>query len=230
METSISVIIPAYNEALSIGRVLAEIPSFVREVIVVDNNSTDQTSKVAKKFNAKVMYERNPGYGNACLTGVKALDSNPPKIVVFLDGDYSDYPSEMAKLVHPIKKGIADFVIGARNKDLRESGSMTFPQVFGNWLACVLMKLLYKSRYTDLGPFRAIKWETLKSYKMRDRSYGWTIEMQLKSLYYKTPYIEIPVKYRARIGKSKISGTIKGTILAGIKILGWIGKFYFSKK
>ncbi|MCY3997952.1 MAG: glycosyltransferase family 2 protein [Flavobacteriaceae bacterium] len=230
METSISVIIPAHNEAQSIGKVLAEIPSFVREVIVVDNNSTDETSEVAKKFNAKVMYERNLGYGNACLAGMRTLDSNPPEIVVFLDGDYSDYPKEMSKLIDPIKKGVADFVIGARDKSIRESGSMTLPQVFGNWLACVLMKLLYQSRYTDLGPFRAIRWETLKSYKMRDRSYGWTIEMQLKSLHHKTPYTEIPVKYRTRIGRSKISGTIRGTVLAGFKILGWIGKFYFSKK
>ena len=230
METSISVIIPAHNEAQSIGKVLAEIPSFVREVIVVDNNSMDETSEVAKKFNAKVMYERNLGYGNACLAGMRTLDSNPPEIVVFLDGDYSDYPKEMSKLIDPIKKGVADFVIGARDKSIRESGSMTLPQVFGNWLACVLMKLLYQSRYTDLGPFRAIRWETLKSYKMRDRSYGWTIEMQLKSLHHKTPYTEIPVKYRTRIGRSKISGTIRGTVLAGFKILGWIGKFYFSKK
>ena len=230
LETSTSVVIPAHNEAQSIGKVLAEIPGFVREVIVVDNNSTDETSEIAKKFNAKVIYETNVGYGNACLAGIKSLESNPPEIVVFLDGDYSDYPNEMTKLINPIKKGTADFVIGARKKNLRESGSMTFPQIFGNWLACVLMKLLYGSSYTDLGPFRAIRWDTLKRYHMRDRTYGWTIEMQLKSLHYKTPYTEVPVKYRSRIGQSKISGTIKGVVLAGIKILGWIGKFYFSKK
>ncbi|MCY4162333.1 MAG: glycosyltransferase family 2 protein [Flavobacteriaceae bacterium] len=230
MGISISVIIPAHNEAQSIGKVLTEIPNYVREIIVVDNNSTDQTSEVAQKFNAKVIQQKNIGYGNACLAGIQSLESNPPEVVVFLDADYSDYPGEMTQLINPIKMGVADFVIGARKKNLRESKSMTFPQIFGNWLACVLMRLIYKSRYTDLGPFRAIKWDTLKGFNMRDRTYGWTIEMQLKSLYHKTKYIEVPVRYRSRIGQSKISGTVKGTIMAGIKILGWIGKFHFSKK
>jgi len=230
MKTSISVIIPAHNEARSIGKVLTEIPSFVRDIIVVDNNSTDDTAKVARKFGAKVIKEANIGYGNACLAAIRFLDPNPPDTVVFLDGDYSDYPQEMTKLVAPIDRGDVDFVIGARIKSMRSSGSMTIPQIFGNWLACNLMRLIYGGRYTDLGPFRAIKWDTLKSFNMRDRNYGWTIEMQLKSLYYKIPYTEVPVNYRQRIGKSKVSGTLKGAFMAGIKILGWIGKFYFSKK
>ena len=224
----IIVIIPAYNEAQSIGLVLAEIPSVVSEVIVVNNRSTDETAAVAKKAGATVLTENKMGYGHACLKGMEYLENNPPELVVFLDGDYSDYPEELDQLVAPLQKDDVDFVLGARVKSLREKGSLTPQQHFGNWLACLLMRWLYKSRFTDLGPFRAIRWETLQSLEMQDKTYGWTVEMQLKVLRRKIPYIELPVSYRKRIGISKVSGTVKGTFMAGYKILGWIGSFYFS--
>ena len=157
------------------------------------------------------------------------LENSSPEIVVFLDGDYSDYPEDLNLIVDPILKGEVVFSLGARIKNLREIGSMTSSQIFGNALSCFLMRILYNSRFTDLGPFRAIRWDTLQSFEMKDKTFGWTIEMQLKILRRKLPYIEIPVRYRNRIGVSKVSGTISGTILAGYKILTWIGKFYFSK-
>lgn len=158
---------------------------------------------------------------------VASLDKKPD-IIVFLDGDYSDYPEELTKLVQPIINDKVDFVIGARVKRLREQGSMTPQQVFGNWLATFLMKLMFGAKFTDLGPFRAIKYDKLLDLKMEDKTYGWTVEMQLKALKQKLKYIEIPVKYRNRIGVSKVSGTIKGTIFAGFKILGWIFKYSFK--
>ena len=149
--------------------------------------------------------------------------------MVFLDGDFSDFPQELTKIIQPIKDNSADFVVGARVKELRESGSLTLQQVFGNWLACFLMKILYKSSFTDLGPFRAIRWRTLEKLQMSDKTYGWTIEMQLKVLRQKIPYQEVPVSYK-KIGVSKVSGTVKGTIFAAMKIMGWIFKHYLSKK
>jgi len=175
-----------------------------------------------------VLYEVRKGYGYACLKGMEYLENNPPELVVFLDGDYSDYPEELDQLIAPLQKDDVDFVLGARVKSLREKGSLTPQQLFGNWLACLLMCWLYNSRFTDLGPFRAIRWETLQSLGMQDKTYGWTVEMQLKVLKRKIPYIELPVRYRNRIGTSKVSGTVKGTFMAGYKILGWIGSFYFS--
>ncbi len=233
MKQNIKVIIPAYNEEASIGKVIAEIPDFVSEIIVVDNNSTDHTSEAAKKAGATVLFQPKAGYGNACLKGMEYLarpDASPhPNIVVFLDGDYSDYPSEMVTIVAPILDDNIDFVVGARVKSLREPGSMTFPQRFGNWLATGLMQLFFHSKFTDLGPFRAIKYEKLLALDMEDKTYGWTVEMQLKVLKRKFSYVEVPVKYRNRIGVSKVSGTIKGAIFAGIKILGWILKYSFKK-
>lgn len=233
MIQNIKVIIPAYNEENSIAKVIAEIPKMVSEIIVVDNNSTDKTSEMAKKAGATVLFQPNPGYGNACLKGMEYLarfdSAQRPDIVVFLDGDYSDYPSEMTKIVAPIIENDIDFVIGARTKKLRENGAMTFPQQFGNWLATRLMALFFNSKFTDLGPFRAIKYEKLLALKMEDKTYGWTVEMQLKVLKKKFTYVEVPVKYRNRIGVSKISGTVKGVIFAGIKILGWIFKYSFKK-
>ena len=158
---------------------------------------------------------------------VASLDKKPD-IIVFLDGDYSDYPEELTKLVQPIINDKVDFVIGARVKRLREQGSMTPQQVFGNWLATFLMKLMFGAKFTDLGPFRAIKYDKLLDLKMEDKTYGWTVEMQLKALKQNLNYIEIPVKYRNRIGVSKVSGTLKGTIFAGLKILGWIFKYSFK--
>jgi glycosyltransferase involved in cell wall biosynthesis len=198
---------------------------------VVDNNSSDATSEVAKKAGATVLFQPKAGYGNACLKGMEYIsqEKTKPDIVVFLDGDYSDYPSELTKIVAPILENNIDFVVGARVKELREAGSMTFPQRFGNQLATKLMKLFFNSEFTDLGPFRAIKYEKLLALNMEDKTYGWTVEMQLKVLKKKFTYVEVPVNYKNRIGVSKVSGTVKGAIFAGIKILSWIFKYSFKK-
>ena len=227
----IKVIIPAYNEEGSIGYVIKDIPNQVDEVIVISNNSTDTTETVAKNAGATVLKESQRGYGYACLKGMEYVASLEikPDIIVFLDGDYSDYPEQLTELVAPIQEKNIDFVIGARVKELREEGSMTVPQKFGNWLATLLMSLFFGSRFTDLGPFRAIKYNKLLALSMEDKTYGWTVEMQLKALKQKYTYTEIPMKYRNRIGVSKVSGTVKGAIFAGIKILGWIFKYSFQK-
>ena len=224
---TIDLIIPAQNEAGSIGHVLAEVPSMVREVVVVDNDSSDGTAEVARRAGATVLSEPRRGYGYACLKGFNYIEekSNTPHIIVFMDGDYSDYPGELPKIVAPILEQRAELVIGARRKALREPGSMTPQQVFGNWLATRLMRLFYGARFTDLGPFRAITFEALQRLEMEDKTYGWTVEMQLKALRHKLAYTEVPVRYKKRIGVSKVSGTVKGTIFAGVKILGWIFKY-----
>ena len=223
----IKVIIPAFNEAAAIGNVIRDIPAIVTEIIVVDNGSTDATSEVAIKAGATVLSEKNKGYGYACL---KAMDyiakkTDKPEIIVFLDGDYSDYPEELIKIIQPILKENMDLVIGARNAAYRESRAMTPQQVFGNWLATRLMTLFFSSKFTDLGPFRAIKYTKLLELGMQDKTYGWTVEMQLKVLKQKMKYIEVPVNYRNRIGVSKVSGTLRGTIMAGYKILSWIFRY-----
>ncbi|AXP79981.1 Undecaprenyl-phosphate mannosyltransferase [Mariniflexile rhizosphaerae] len=227
----ITVIIPAYNEADSITNVINDIPEIVNEIIVVNNNSTDKTEENAIKAGATVLTEKKRGYGNACLKGLEYIANQPekPNIIVFLDGDYSDYPEELTKIVAPIIEKNIDFVIGARVKSLREVGSMTMPQIFGNWLATFLMKLFFGATFTDLGPFRAIKYDKLLALHMIDKTYGWTIEMQLKALKQKLTYTEVPVNYRNRIGISKVSGTIKGSIFAGAKILSWIFKYSIKK-
>ena len=229
--THIKVIIPAYNEQDSIAKVIAEIPKNVKEIIVVNNNSSDQTVNNAKNAGATVLTENNRGYGFACLKGLEYISNqdNKPDIVVFLDGDYSDYPEELTKVVAPILNDDIDFVIGSRIKELRDAGSMTPQQVFGNWLATFLMKLFFGAKFTDLGPFRAIKYQKLLQLNMQDQTYGWTVEMQLKALKQKLSYTEVPLRYKNRIGVSKVSGTVKGTIFAGIKILGWIFKYSFKK-
>lgn len=223
----IRVIIPAYNEEASICKVIRDIPSIVTEIIVVNNNSSDNTAATAAAAGAKVLSETRSGYGYACLKGMEyiAVKNVPTDIIVFLDGDYSDYPEELEKVIAPILEDDIDFVVGARVKRLREKGAMTPQQQFGNWLASFLMKLFYKSSFTDLGPFRAIKYEKLLQLNMEDKTYGWTVEMQLKVLKQKFTYIEVPVKYRNRIGVSKVSGTVKGTVMAGVKIIGWILKY-----
>ena len=230
MKQHIKVIIPAYNEADSIAKVINDIPSIVNEIIVVSNNSTDNTEVNATKAGATVLQEPRKGYGYACLKGMKYIANQKikPEIIVFLDGDYSDFPEQLIELITPIIEENIDFVLGARVKEKREKGSMTPQQIFGNWLATYLMKILFKSSFKDLGPFRAIKYDKLIALKMEDKTYGWTIEMQLKALKHKFSYLEIPVKYRNRIGTSKVSGTLKGTILAGIKILNWIFKYSFK--
>ncbi len=227
MVANIKVIIPAFNEADSIAKVIAEIPESVSETIVVNNNSTDNTPKNAEQAGATVVNEPRPGYGYACLAGMDYIEkqSKQPNIIVFLDGDYSDYPEELDNIVAPIINNEVDFVVGARKKELREQGSMTPQQVFGNWLATLLMRLFFGAKFTDLGPFRAIKYESLKKLQMQDKTYGWTVEMQLKAIRKKLTYKEVPVRYKCRIGVSKVSGTVKGTIFAGIKILGWIFKY-----
>ena len=230
--TNIRVIIPAYNEEDSIEKVIHDIPSIVQEIIVVSNHSSDDTEKNALRAGATVLREPKKGYGYACLKGLeyitKIKESEQPDIVVFLDGDYSDYPEQLTELIAPILEDQIDLVIGSRVKQLREVGSMTPQQVFGNWLATFLMKLLFRATFTDLGPFRAIKYKKLLQLRMQDKTYGWTIEMQLKAIKQGFSYVEIPVKYRNRIGISKVSGTLKGSILAGIKILGWIFKYSFK--
>ena len=208
---------------------VASIPKSVSEIIVVDNGSKDNTAKIANAQGAVVLKEKRKGYGFACLKAMSYLENSSPEIVVFLDGDYSDYAEDLDLIVDPILKGEVVFSLGARIKNLREIGSMTSTQIFGNALSCFLMGILYNSKFTDLGPFRAIRWDILQSFEMKAKTFGWTIEMQLKILRRKLPYIEIPVRYRNRIGVSKVSGTISGAILAGYKILTWIGKFYFSK-
>ncbi len=230
MSFIIKVIIPAFNEEASIGKVISEIPDLVSEIIVVSNNSSDQTENVAKMAGATVLREPQRGYGYACLKGLEYIASQEikPDIVVFLDGDYSDYPQDLHKIIAPIINDNMDLVIGARVKRWREKGSMTFPQVFGNWLATSLMKLFFNAKFTDLGPFRAIKYKKLLALQMHDKTYGWTVEMQLKAVKQKLTYIEVPVHYKNRIGTSKVSGTVKGAIFAGVKILGWIFKYSFK--
>ena len=230
MEHCIKVIIPAYNEENAIANVIDDIPSYVDEIIVVSNNSTDATVANAKAAGATVLSESRRGYGYACLKGIDyvAAQTTNPDIIVFMDGDYSDYPEELTRLIKPIIEQDIDLVVGARVKGLREKGSMTFPQRFGNDLATFLMRLFFGSKFTDLGPFRAIKYQKLLDLNMEDKTYGWTVEMQLKALKKNFTYVEVPVNYRNRIGVSKVSGTIIGAISAGVKILAWIFKYSFK--
>lgn len=230
MTAIIKVIIPAYNEQDSIAKVINDIPKYVNEIIVISNNSTDNTEINAKNAGATVLKETRKGYGYACLKGMDYISKQTikPEIIVFLDGDYSDYPEQLTALIAPILENNIDLVIGARVKELREKGAVTPQQIFGNWLATFLMKVLFKAKFTDLGPFRAIKYNKLLTLKMQDKTYGWTVEMQLKALKQNLSYTEVSMKYRNRIGVSKVSGTIKGSIFAGIKILGWIFKYSFK--
>lgn len=223
------VLIPAFNEENAVGKVVADIPKhLVDEVVVINNNSTDKTSEAAEKEGATVLFEATKGYGNACLKGIDYLLKNrdfTTDIVVFIDADYSDYPEDIEKLIEPIIAKRAKMVIGSRALGNRENGSMTVPQVFGNWLATTLIKLIYGAKFTDLGPFRTIEYQALKDLNMQDRTYGWTVEMQVKAVKNKLPFEEVAVDYRNRIGFSKISGTVKGTVLAGYKIITTIFKY-----
>lgn len=223
----IDIIIPAYNEEESIPLVLRDIPkSLVREIIVCNNNSTDNTAQVAQATGATVIDAPQKGYGSACLKGMEHIKSKArqPDIIVFLDGDYSDHPEELPKLIAPILNEGIDMVIGSRALGNLEKGAMQPQQIFGNWLATTLIKLFYKYEFTDLGPFRAICYDKLMALEMSDPDFGWTVEMQVKAAKYGMKCTEVPVNYRHRIGVSKISGTIKGTILAGHKILWTIFK------
>ena len=224
MASGISVIIPAFNEEKSIGHVLDDLPQGkLNEIIVVNNACTDNTADVAKSHGARVIEETRRGYGSACLKGISEL--NDPNIVVFIDGDYSDYPEELEKLVEPIKAGKADFVIGSR-MILPDSRAVLLPQArYGNQLATFLIRLFYGHRFTDLGPFRAIRYNSLKEIGMVDTNFGWTVEMQVKAVKHGLRIVEIPVRYRKRMGTSKITGTVSGTFKAGMKILYTIFKY-----
>jgi glycosyltransferase involved in cell wall biosynthesis len=224
----IVVIIPAFNEENSVGKVVNDIPKeWVSEIIVANNNSNDMTPINAKNAGAIVVDEPVQGYGNACLKGMAYLVENniSPDIVVFLDADYSDYPEQLIELVQPIINDEVDLVIGSRALGDKERNSMTPQQIFGNWLATFLIKLIYKVEFSDLGPFRAIKYDSLLKIDMQDKTYGWTVEMQVKAAKLKMKCVELPVDYRVRIGKSKVSGTLKGTIMAGYKIITTIFKY-----
>lgn len=215
---SLAVLIPALNEEQAIAQVLAAIPSgLAQEVVVVDNGSTDRTAEVARSLGARVVSEPRRGYGQACLSGLAALAS--VDIVVFLDGDYSDYPDEMPALLAPILRGEADLVIGSRVLGTRQRGALLPQQRLGNALATWLIRWFYGVRYTDLGPFRAIRTDALRRLQMQDRDYGWTVEMQVKAAQAGLRLAEVPVSYRRRLGVSKISGTLKGTLKAGHKII-----------
>ena len=224
----ISVIIPAFNEENSVGKVIADLPmDLLDEVIVVNNNSNDLTSEMALKAGAHVIDEPIAGYGRACLKGITYLKSKEPapEIVVFLDADYSDYPEQLMRVVDPIINEEYDLVIGSRERGKREKGSMTFPQIFGNRLATNMIRFIYKEQFTDLGPFRAIRFPALLDLNMVDLNYGWTVEMQVKAAKKKFKCTEVPVDYRKRIGFSKVSGTFKGAFLAGYKIITTIIKY-----
>jgi glycosyltransferase involved in cell wall biosynthesis len=223
---TVDVIIPALNEQAALPHVLREIPRpLVRRIVVADNGSTDRTAEVARENGAEVVHEPDRGYGAACLKAMACLAADPPDIVVFLDGDYSDHPDELQSLVEPIAAGDADIVIGSRARGRREHRSLSVQQRVGNAIACRALRLLYQVSYTDLGPFRAIRWETLQALGMQDRNYGWTVEMQIKAAHHGVAYHEVPVSYRQRIGDSKVSGTVRGSVRAGAKILWLLGRY-----
>jgi glycosyltransferase involved in cell wall biosynthesis len=224
----IIVIIPAFNEEKSIGKVVEAISrEIIQEVIVVSNGSNDNTEINAQDAGATVLFEQRKGYGWACLKGMDHAARSAPDIVVFMDGDFSDYPEEIPELIKPILDNNMDLVIGSRVLGKREKGSLTPQQLAGNWLATKLIRLFYGAKFTDLGPFRAIRYSSLMSLNMSDKTFGWTIEMQIKAVKQGFNYCEVPVNYKKRIGVSKVSGTIKGTVLAGIKITFAVFKYRF---
>ena len=226
--TRISVIIPVFNEQDAIEKVIGDIPgNLPTEIIVVDNGSTDQTAKLAAAMGARIVRENRRGYGSACLAGIAA--TNDPDIVVFLDGDYSDHPNEMPDLIAPILENRADLVLGSRVLGNSEPGALMIQARFGNRLATSLIKILFGVSYTDLGPFRAIRYLALLDLNMRDKTFGWTVEMQVKAAKQALKIQEVPVSYRKRIGVSKITGTLKGTLKAGWKILFTIFKYWLTK-
>ena len=225
---TVGVVIPVLNEAEALPRVLGAIPDWVTHVVVADNGSTDGSGEIARSLGAIVVREPRRGYGSACL---KALAAMPTvDIIVFMDGDGSDDADQMSDLVAPIAAREADLVLGSRTLGTRESGAITPQQIFGNWLACTLIRWLWGVHFTDLGPFRAIRRDALERLAMADRDYGWTVEMQVRAARIRLACREIPARYRRRIGKSKVSGTIRGVIGAGTKILYVIGREYLGSR
>jgi len=223
----ICLVIPALNEASAIGRVLDQTPrELVDEVIVVDNGSTDDTSEIALAHGARVLFEPRRGYGNACLAALRFLEKTEPEIVVFMDGDYSSDPKELHRLVRPLVRGDADLVIGNRTPSRMERGSMPFHARLGNWIALILLKLLHGGSFADLGPFRAITWSSLKRLNVKDQTFGWNVEMMVKALRLNLRVVEVDVSYRRRVGKSKISGTLTGSLRAGYRIILTIMRHY----
>jgi len=225
----VSVIIPTHNEAQSIGRVLADLPSeLATEVIVVDSNSTDGTPDIAARMGARVVHEPRRGYGRACLTGLANADA--PDTVVFLDGDYSDRPFELPILLAPITEGRADITLGSRLHERNSAEALPWHQTFGNRLAAFLIRIFYGLKISDLGPFRAARAEVLRALALEETTYGWAVEMILKGALAGYRVVEVPVSYHPRIGKSKISGTLKGTVGAGWFILSLIVRYYFRRR
>ncbi len=225
----IDVLIPALNEEKSLPRVLEAIPDdWVRRIVVVDNGSDDRTAEVARNGGAEVVDEPHKGYGSACLAGLDHMHSAPPDVVVFMDADYSDHPDQLPRVVSPILNDEAVMVIGSRAVGRRQPEALLPQARFGNALACALIEWLFGYHFTDLGPFRAIRWDALQSLEMRDPDFGWTVEMQARAARYGLPVVEVPVDYRERIGVSKITGTVRGTVLAGTKILSTIAREYIQ--
>jgi glycosyltransferase involved in cell wall biosynthesis len=226
----VSVVIPVFNERASLPLVVGDIPHpLVREIVVVDNGSTDDTASIARDLPVRLVREPRRGYGSACLAGIAALAASPPDVVVFLDGDYSDHPEELPRLTAAISAG-ADLVIGSRTLGNREPGALLPQARLGNALACFLVSVLFGHRYTDLGPFRAVRWDALRDLGMEDRNFGWTVEMQIKALRKNLVIAEVPVSYRRRVGVSKITGTVGGTVKAGGKILWTIARYGFARR
>lgn len=228
---TVAVLIPALNEEKSIGRVIADIPpDVVERIVVVDNGSTDSTPEIARAAGAEVVAEAERGYGAACQRGLAHLSVDPPDVVVFLDGDYSDHPDELPDVVGPILQNEADLVIGSRTTGESEQGALLPQAIVGNALACFLIRLFWNTKYTDLGPFRAVSWPVLQDLDMQDVGYGWTVEMQIKAARRGLRITEVPVSYRKRIGQSKISGTVTGSVKAGAWILWTIGRYALSPR
>lgn len=227
----IDIIIPALNEENAVSRVIRDLPKdILRNIIVVDNGSTDNTAEKARQAGAIVLEEKKKGYGSACLKALEYIskEATKPDIVAFIDADYSDYPEHLTEITEPLIKKQADLVIGSRIAGNADKGSLTLPQRAGNTLACRLIRLLYGYRFTDLGPFRAVSYQALQAMKMKDHDYGWTVEMQIKAAQLGLRCTEVPVNYRRRIGVSKVSGTVKGVFMAGYKIIGLILLYSFT--